>query len=141
MRNVLRLAAREHTTVSDLSSSRWSRSYSLFSTLQFLCFFFDTQETLFSIHVLSFLSSPIPSNPFDADVSFIMMMMRFGNFRHQNCCLLLTFLAVELLLCFSIERDISTRVRFEFPTVFTVAAALIRFDVKLSFKTSLLFSN
>lgn len=52
MRNVLRLAAREHTTVSDLSSSRWSRSYSLF--------FFDTQETLFSIHVLSFLSSPIP---------------------------------------------------------------------------------
>lgn len=91
MRNVLRLAAREHTTVSDLSSSRWSRSYSLFFSIHKKLFFFNSR--------VKFPLFSNSSNPFDADVSFIMMMMRL-DFRHQNCCLFLAFLAVELLLCF-----------------------------------------
>lgn len=73
--------------------------------------FFSLLFNIFSIHKkLFFFNSRVKfflfsnsSNPFDADVSFIMMMMRL-DFRHQNCCLLLTFLAADLLLFFNWTR-------------------------------------
>lgn len=66
-------------------------------SILFTFFFRYTRNSFFNSRVKFPLFSN-SSNPFDADVSFIMMMRL--DFRHQNCCLFLTFLSVELLLCF-----------------------------------------